>query len=213
MTRLATSFFEKPWLIYIAAMFHDIAKAAAATTEARHEGRAGFLLRHGLTKPTPRSSNGWSDSTCRCPMWPRSRRVRPRRDPPLRRVLVQTERRLTALYILTHADIRGTSPKVWNGWKGKLLEDLFFATQRLLRGATPSRHWHPIRQEDAHATCCATTACVPARPTNCGPSSTPFISRHDAEEIAWHTRMLYYRSETDEPVIKARPSQSSEGCR
>jgi [protein-PII] uridylyltransferase len=34
-------------------------------------------------------------------------------------------RHLTALYLLTVADIRGTSPKVWNAWKGKLLEDLF----------------------------------------------------------------------------------------
>ncbi|MFX7853967.1 hypothetical protein ABTK08_20665, partial [Acinetobacter baumannii] len=34
-------------------------------------------------------------------------------------------RRLTALYLLTVADIRGTSPKVWNAWKGKLLEDLY----------------------------------------------------------------------------------------
>ncbi|WP_273876678.1 hypothetical protein, partial [Serratia marcescens] len=36
--------------------------------------------------------------------------------------LVGNERRLTALYLLTVADIRGTSPKVWNAWKGKLLE-------------------------------------------------------------------------------------------
>ena len=36
--------------------------------------------------------------------------------------LVGSERRLTALYLLTVADIRGTSPKVWNAWKGKLLE-------------------------------------------------------------------------------------------
>jgi UTP:GlnB (protein PII) uridylyltransferase len=27
------------------------------------------------------------------------------------------------LYLLTVADIRGTSPKVWSAWKGKLLED------------------------------------------------------------------------------------------
>ena len=36
------------------------------------------------------------------------------------------------LYLLTVADIRGTSPKVWNAWKGKLLEDLFWATRRHL---------------------------------------------------------------------------------
>ena len=40
---------------------------------------------------------------------------------------VGNERRLTALYLLTVADIRGTSPKVWNAWKGKLLEDLYRA--------------------------------------------------------------------------------------
>ena len=48
--------------------------------------------------------------------------------------VVGTERRLVALYLLTVADIRGTSPKVWNAWKGKLLEDLFRATQHFLKG-------------------------------------------------------------------------------
>src|SRR5690606_33902724 len=37
---------------------------------------------------------------------------------------VGNERYLTALYLLTVADIRGTSPKVRSAWKGKLLEDL-----------------------------------------------------------------------------------------
>jgi [protein-PII] uridylyltransferase len=36
-----------------------------------------------------------------------------------------SERHLTGLYLLSVADIRGTSPKVWNAWKGKLLEDLY----------------------------------------------------------------------------------------
>ena len=44
------------------------------------------------------------------------------------------ERRLTALYLLTVADIRGTSPKVWNAWKDKLLEDLYRYTLRTLGG-------------------------------------------------------------------------------
>ncbi|WP_230371568.1 hypothetical protein [Paludibacterium denitrificans] len=49
--------------------------------------------------------------------------------------IAKTPRRLAALYLLTVADIRGTSPKVWNAWKAKLLEDLYHATLRtLLRG-------------------------------------------------------------------------------
>src|SRR5439155_25969733 len=49
---------------------------------------------------------------------------------------VVTERRLIALYLLTVADIRGTSPKVWNAWKAKLLEDLFHATRARLAGVS-----------------------------------------------------------------------------
>ncbi len=53
--------------------------------------------------------------------------------------LVGTERRLVALYLFTVADVRGTSPKVWNAWKGKLLEDLFRATRRVLTGEPLAR--------------------------------------------------------------------------
>ena len=50
-----------------------------------------------------------------------------------------SERRLAALYLLTVADIRGTSPKVWNNWKGKLLEDLYHAARAVLAGTAPTR--------------------------------------------------------------------------
>jgi tryptophan synthase beta chain len=60
--------------------------------------------------------------------------------------LVRDERTLTALYILTVADIRGTSPTVWNAWKGKLLEDLFRHARRVLRGETD---YHFIAVEPA----------------------------------------------------------------
>src|SRR5439155_1095286 len=52
---------------------------------------------------------------------------------------VGSERRLVALYLLTVADVRGTSPKVWNAWKAKLLEDLFRATRRVLTGEPLAR--------------------------------------------------------------------------
>ncbi len=47
---------------------------------------------------------------------------------------VGDERHLTALYLLTVADIRGTSPKVWNAWKAKLLEDLYWLDVATLTG-------------------------------------------------------------------------------
>ena len=39
---------------------------------------------------------------------------------------------------------RGTSPHVWNAWKGRLLEELYVSTSRVLRRG----HGEPIRIED-----------------------------------------------------------------
>jgi [protein-PII] uridylyltransferase len=47
--------------------------------------------------------------------------------------LVGSRDRLDYLYLLTCADIAGTSPKLWNAWKDRLLADLYFAARRALR--------------------------------------------------------------------------------
>src|SRR5690606_17011577 len=46
---------------------------------------------------------------------------------------VADRERLDLLYLLTCADIAGTSPKLWNAWKDRLLADLYTATRLALR--------------------------------------------------------------------------------
>ena len=48
-------------------------------------------------------------------------------------VQVADRERLDLLYLLTCADIAGTSPKLWNAWKDRLLADLYTATRLALR--------------------------------------------------------------------------------
>ena len=38
-----------------------------------------------------------------------------------------------------------------------------------------------------------------------------YFLRHSAEEIAWHTRALHYRMDSDEPVVKARLNPHGDG--
>jgi [protein-PII] uridylyltransferase len=125
---------------------------------------------------------------------------------------VKTERRLVALYLLTVADIRGTSPKVWNAWRGKLLEDLFRNTRRLLRGGDlqQDQEFEAKRQE-------ALRLLRLYGLSDDAPESfwqqldVPYFLRHDPEDIAWQTRNLHYRVNAPEAIVKARLSPAGEG--
>jgi [protein-PII] uridylyltransferase len=127
--------------------------------------------------------------------------------------LVGEPRRLAALYLLTHADIRGTSPKVWNQWKGKLLADLYLLTQHRLTEGAPAEPHGVIAERQAEAMRLlryfALSDTVHERLWK--QLDTVYFLRHSAEEIAWHTRSLHYRIFNDQPVVRARPHQDGEG--
>lgn len=51
-------------------------------------------------------------------------------------VLVQDQVRLDYLYALTVADINATNPTLWNGWRASLMHQLYIQTKRWLRAGT-----------------------------------------------------------------------------
>jgi [protein-PII] uridylyltransferase len=125
---------------------------------------------------------------------------------------VGSERRLVALYLLTVADVRGTSPKVWNAWKAKLLEDLFRATRRALTGEPLARD-AALAEKQAEALrllrLYALSESVHERLW--AQLDTAYFLRHDPQEIAWQTRNLHYRVDSGKPVVKARLAPFGEG--
>ncbi len=211
-SRLIASF-EHHWLIYIAALFHDIAKGRGGdhsklgmadarrfctnhALAAEDTDLVVFLVGEHLTMSSVAQKQDLAD---------------PDVIDAFARV-VKTERRLIALYLLTVADIRGTSPKVWNNWKGKLLEDLYSATRRLLSGATPQQALGvAARQEQARGNLRFHGLRPGVEDAFWQQLDTVYFMRHDAEEIAWHTRVLYHRPDAAEPVVKARLNQIGEG--
>ncbi|WP_028452012.1 [protein-PII] uridylyltransferase [Chitinilyticum aquatile] len=126
--------------------------------------------------------------------------------------LVGDQRHLNALYLLTVADIRGTSPKVWNAWKAKLLEDLFKATQKRLTSQNITAHsWVEERQQEALRLLQLYGLRSDAHEAFWRELDTVYFLRHEAREIAWHTRLLFSRINAPEPIVRARLSESGEG--
>jgi [protein-PII] uridylyltransferase len=126
--------------------------------------------------------------------------------------LVKDERHLTALYLLTVSDIRGTSPKVWNAWKGKLLEDLYRMTLRVLGGEDSStEHELKGRQDEALKTLRLYGLPPDAHERLWRQLDVAYFLRHDAADIAWQTRSLYARTDSPSPVVKCRVAPIGEG--
>ena len=104
---------------------------------------------------------------------------------------VGNERQLTALYLLTVADIRGTSPKVWNAWKGKLLEDLYKLTLPVLGGRAPDANAEiESRKREALVELALHAEPHQGHKALWDTLDVGYFMRHDASDIAWHARQL-----------------------
>jgi [protein-PII] uridylyltransferase len=110
------------------------------------------------------------------------------------------------------ADIRGTSPKVWNAWKAKLLEDLYRVTLRVLGGEphTADRQLR-MRQKEALATLRLFGLDADAHQALWKQLDVAYFLRHDASDIAWQTRALIDRVDAIKPTVKARLAPIGEG--
>ena len=210
---------DKPWVLFVAALFHDIAKGRGGDHSelgardvkrfCRDHGIATedekliqFLVAEHLTMSRIAQKADLSDPEVIATFAKR----------------VGNERYLTALYLLTVADIRGTSPKVWNAWKGKLLEDLYRYTLRTLGGRAPdpdaeveSRKREALVQLALHAMPFESHKALWAT------LDVGYFMRHDAGDIAWHTRQLSRHIDQRKPgeprtaIVRARLSPVGEG--
>jgi [protein-PII] uridylyltransferase len=205
--------FERPEVLYLAGLFHDIAKGRGGdhsqlgAVDALRFARAHALAREDCELVSWLVENHLVMSS--------TAQKQDISDPDVVRAFAErvgSERRLNALYLLTVADIRGTSPKVWNAWKAKLLEDLFHLTRKLLAGQGDTVESSlQGRQEEALAKLRLYALSEEAHRKLWNELDTAYFLRHDPQEIAWHTRLLYYRVTTPTPVVKARLSPAGEG--
>ncbi len=204
---------DEPWILYTAALFHDIAKGRGGDhSDLGAEEVRRFARQHGIAREDAQLIEFLVKEHL---SMSRIAQKSDLSDPDVIQAFAQqvgNERYLTALYLLTVADIRGTSPKVWNAWKGKLLEDLYRYTLRALGGHAPS----PDAEVEAHKREALVKLALHSLPHEAQKKlwdtlDVSYFMRHDADDIAWHTRHLSRHVGTTQPIVRARRSPVGEG--
>ena len=199
----------KPERLYIAGLFHDIAKGRGGDhSELGEHEVVTFCQRHGL-----------SDYDIRLVAWLVRHHllmstVAQRQDIQDPEVILRFARtvgdaeRLDLLYLLTVADMRATSPKVWNSWKDRLLIALHAETLRVLRRGLAEPVDVASRladiQEQARALLTRQGERAESVDTLWPKMDTEYFLRHDAEAIAWHTSVITRCAAAELPLVAVR---------
>ena len=127
--------------------------------------------------------------------------------------VVKTKERLDALYLLTVADIRATSPKVWTPWKAQLLEALYLATLAMMTGedSAVSTEHTLIERKTRALQLLGTQVSEAQREAFWQELNVVYFMRHTPEEIAWHTQTLAQHVRTTEPIVEVKQSERMGG--
>jgi [protein-PII] uridylyltransferase len=205
--------FEKPHLLYLAALFHDIAKgrggdhSTLGTKDAKR-----FCKLHNLPKEDTSLVAWLVESHLKMSSTAQKSDLS---DPNIIEQfarLVKTEKYLIALYLLTVADIRGTSPVVWNAWKARLLENLFYATKRILNNETFNiAQTITTRQQEAAEKLAKYGLQALSYQALWNSVGANYFMRFEPDEIAWQSRLLTPHVQTPEPIVRARLSPNGDG--
>ncbi|MBX2849866.1 MAG: [protein-PII] uridylyltransferase [Acidiferrobacterales bacterium] len=219
---LASEIFEnlyKPERLFIGALFHDIAKGRGGDHSVLGESDAyEFCISHNLTEYDAKLV-GWLVLNHLI-----MSHFSQRRDITDFEVIkefadiVGDVEHLDNLYLLTLADIRGTSPKVWNAWKGQLLMELYVATRNALRQgvATPLNQQERIEANQQEA-----LELIKAKSSDKNFNSEIFeqfwsslpndyFVRNEPYYLAWHASSLASTSALGLPIVSVRFSERLE---
>ncbi len=125
---------ENPTLLYLAALFHDIAKGRDGDhSELGSDDAMQFCLQHNMNRKDTRVVSQLVRNHLVMSVTAQRKDIS---DPDVVRDFarqVGSISMLNYLYLLTVADIRSTNPKLWNNWKDSLLKQLYASTQQVLR--------------------------------------------------------------------------------
>ena len=195
-------------LLYIAGLFHDIAKGRGGDhSELGAVDVEQFCQQHGLSAFDMHLVVWLVRHHLFMSMTAQKKDIQ---DPEVITEFarfVGDQLHLDYLYLLTVADIRATNPKLWNNWRESLLRELYNATRRSLRRGLNN----PIDKEERIQEV-QFKACERLRRQRIDRErilnvwrgfSDDYFLRYSVDEIVWHTRAILKKADDNRALVMA----------
>ena len=202
---------EKKDLLYLACLFHDIAKGRGGNHSVLGAQDAfTFCRQHGYSY---RDSNLVSWLVKQHLLMSYTSQKKDLSDPDVIRqfaLSVGDIQHLDYLFALTVADINGTNPKLWNAWRASLLRQLYYETKLALRrGLENIVDKHELIEEKQQAAL--------TRLQEIGiehnlveliwsSAGDDYFLRESTNDIAWQTEAIAAQMDNSKPLILIRKS-------
>ena len=204
----------KPSLLYLAGLFHDIAKGRKGDhSELGAVDAYRFCIEHSLKEDEARLVSWLVQSHLLMSMTAQRQDIS---DPDVIADFAQkvgSLSRLDYLYLLTMCDIRATNPKQWNSWKDKLLGELYHKTAALLNRGMAHRktRMDAIVETQTDALRHLEQQGIHAQQAHAiwKHFNDAYFQNHTAGEIVWHTELLSRREDDATPLVATRADNHS----
>lgn len=202
---------EKPELLYLAGIFHDIAKGRGGdhselgAIDAREFGKM-----HKLSEFDTKLIVWLVEQHLLMSVTAQRRDIH---DPAVIAEFaekVRDETRLNYLYCLTLADIRATNDNLWNDWKGSLLRELYLGTQKAFRRGLekPMDLRDQIREHQTEAQRLLSEAGLSQELVLplWNKFKADYFARYNPRLIAWHTEHILRHPDSNKPLVLISPT-------
>lgn len=198
---------HKQELLYLAGLFHDIAKGRRGDhSKLGVKDALNFCRQHGLSHYDAELV-GWLVENHL--ILSRTAQREDINDPEvINRFATKMGDRehLNYLYLLTVADVNGTNPELWNDWKDSLFSQLYNETIRALRRGLENPFNKKERIQETKHTALEllgkqSKSNIEKFWTSLGED---YFIRYSPDEIAWHAKSIVKNKKQKYPLIKIR---------
>ncbi|MEG3592073.1 MAG: [protein-PII] uridylyltransferase [Pseudomonadota bacterium] len=185
----------KPELLYIAALFHDVAKGRGEDHSQLGGAEAEkFCLEHDMSEYDATLVKWLVENHLVMSLTVQRKDIS---NPEIIRNFAEkmgNSTRLIYLYLLTVADIQGTNPELWTGWRDSLLKDLLGASLRSLRrGLNKPPEINDLVKQVQNSVIKTLDAKIDTKQYKnfWKDFDDDYFIRHTDDELAWHVQAIF----------------------